>query len=171
VLQYRPADYDPFSGRDKEPAYSPQRDLAWLFRGLAENVPGLLERPNVPKWIGQHLEDNRISQEQLQAAAAALLQGLDNFRDPDHASPHTALAASGFWDTPDSVKLPVLAALGLIITSFYFGAVREATVTPNRSIPKIVLASPQTLDALAIGKDKLQREPFYKRWLRKGGKL
>jgi len=174
MLQIRPADYDPseiMSGRQKEVAYAPARDLAYLLRAIAENVPGLLEPANVPDWIGRYLEDKRVTQAQLQAGAAALLLSLDYFRDPEFQTANKALEAGGFWALPNDVKVAVMTALGLIVTGWYFGAIRSALPSPNLNLPKVVLATPQMVDAFTIGKEQLKREPFYKRWLRKGGKL
>lgn len=158
MLQYRPVG-------SNEPAYNPERDIAWTLEAIAHNIPTLLSPQHMPSWLGAHAEEHRITDAQMEKAVGAFMKSVSNCRDPEIVQAKDALAAAGFWDLPDAHKLPVFAALGMVVFGFYFKAVREATLSPNAKIPKLVLATPDMVDALQAGSETIKREHPVKKWL------
>lgn len=142
----------------QEPLYSIERDLALIFEQLAGHVPTALKSQNMSSWISNHIAEHHLTEEQLQKAAASFLQGLDNFRDPDIEGVGQAFHASGFWDLPEPCRLAVLASMGLIITNAFYRSIRQLACPADTKPPKIMLATPDVVDAIDAGRAALNHD-------------
>ena len=150
-----PLEFRPIGSQ--EPRYSVERDLALIFEQLAGLIPGVFASANMKTWIADHVAEHHLTEEQLQVATACFHQGLANFRDPRMSSVAQALQASGFWQLPEASRIVVFAAMGLIVTNAFYTSVRNQAV-PEDTRHKLVLATPDTVEAIEAGNAVLNRD-------------
>lgn len=144
-LEIAPRGYD-------APYYNPERDLGLAFLRIYDaNVPQGLELSNMPTWIHDTLVGDGVGLPKLQEAERRLREALDYFRDPDVDTPTQAMMRARFFESPDAAKTAVMALVGMVVTAWYFNAVREATGTPDMKLPKLLVATPMVREAIEAG--------------------
>lgn len=122
VQQIRP------EGQPNALAYSPQRDLAYLFPAAAREAFESLDRQN---WMGYYaslLEKHGITEEMLGEGVRRFMEAFNFFvGDPSVQSFDDALERTEFFAVPPLVRIMIFERLGEVVTVGFFIAVRDTT--------------------------------------------
>lgn len=133
-------------------AYSPDRDLAYLYPKAMREAIWALDQPNWREYFKGLLQSTGTTEEQLAEGVKLFTQAHALFvGNPAIQEPTDALREVGFLDLPDPVRIVLYASLGETMMGGFFVAVRDITV--QGELP------PNFTDlALFIGAGRVMRE-------------
>lgn len=146
-------------------AYSPSRDVAYVVPALVHQMmPRAVEGGRVPAWLKGHIQDNKLTEADLQKGVEVMIRAVDACADLSVKDAMGALAAGGLDELTDAKTLPPFAILGMLVFSYYFQGVRDACRgdKPHR----IVVASEAMQDVIAAGREAQRKDPWFGRFLR-----
>ena len=107
--------------------YAPSRDIAHNFLPVVMAVGELLEQERVPsvEWM---VAEGHATEEEVGRAAQAFIHFIRSSLDNPEESYEDCLERSGFLDVPEPARQIYLAALGTVMSGWFFRGVREATL-------------------------------------------
>lgn len=128
-LQMRPRTGAP--GVDSQ-VYAPHRDLAHNFASLATAAVNGLRPEAVDPWLQSQITAMGVTGDDLGKALVAFTRAVVAFSDPDCATPHAALTATGFFETSEAAQFVISAKFGQVMYGAVFSAVRDVTHVGER---------------------------------------
>ncbi len=124
ILQYRTR--IPKAG---EMPYSPQRDFAYLFPALMNEVMHSLRRENWMDYYAGWLTELGVTEDELADAANRLAAATTQFiGNPNIKGPDDAYAAVGLFDVSSPARIMLFERLGESMAAGFFIALRDVTM-------------------------------------------
>lgn len=161
-LQYQPRRFSPDQPSDAP--YAPERDVAYVFSGIAQMLPQFFDGKHTPEMLKDLLNSTNTKESDLHRGAEILREGFKRCLDPECGTPNEALKAVGFWALPSAVQTSVMTVVGLSVYSEYFRSIRFATL--GDAPPRIIVASEAMQDVIAAGKEATKKDPLIGRFIR-----
>jgi hypothetical protein len=113
-------------------AYSPQRDLAYIYSPMLTEVFRSLDAPNWGDYYKGWLAADGITEQQLADGVKLFCDAHLLFvGDPTIQQPHDAFERVGFWALPSAVRIMIFERIGEVIMGGFFVALRDVTFQGN----------------------------------------
>jgi hypothetical protein len=138
------------SGNDSR-AFSPDRDVAYLFSPAMETVAAWLTHRDIRE-IDIFLQEQGLDQETLGRACQKFCLAIGSVMERPTATCRESFQASGFLDESATVQVVVLACFGAVFAGIQHDGIREATlngVGPMRTAEEYAKRAAVMLDVLA----------------------
>lgn len=145
--------------------YNPDRDLAYCGPHILHRAMLGLDSDKQEEWIKQVITDNKITDDELEAAARIIAEYMNAVRNTQFVAPVEALTSLGFFELRGIVQTVVCAKIGQITLSLLFTSMRDADRGPHEE-PYDVVQIIEDIEAFLAAVKAKSKKKTWLDWLK-----